>query len=223
MSVTFVQSKSGGGSASATFTSNNTAGNLIVCGVEVNDHDTNINLSISDTVGNTYTAATGKIERGGSGVGNQTIQLFYAKNIGSGANTVTASDSLSTAFHDIFLAEYSGCDTSAPLGAHAAVQGTSTTPDSGTLTVTVGNLIVGFNITGAGITGHDSSYSLRNDDFGVIELIDKVAASTSEHPNWTIGSSVSWAVIGAEFKAAGAATTTIKSQYIGGQTVNWKI
>src|SRR5271168_3367841 len=74
---------------SATFNSNNTAGNAIV--VMASWYLTPGTPTISDTHGNTYTmlpALTG----GGAGNGEQgSILIWYALNIAAGANTVTIS------------------------------------------------------------------------------------------------------------------------------------
>jgi hypothetical protein len=89
--ISFVQTNSrDSGDASTSnafaFNSNNTAGNLIVAVVNWGTA-TSATSSITDSPGNVYTSAIGPINQAGGG--GTYVQIFYAKNIAGGANTVT--------------------------------------------------------------------------------------------------------------------------------------
>ncbi len=77
----------------------NTAGNLIVLAA-VWDNPSATVLSVTDTVGNVYTSATGTVL--------DAAQIFYAKNIKGGANTVTVKLSAAASAFDVYIHEYSG-------------------------------------------------------------------------------------------------------------------
>jgi hypothetical protein len=97
------------------FTSNNTATNMIFAGMGgYNLSASTATPSCSDTRGNTYTVILTIV---GSG-GNLNAAGLYAKNIGTGANTVTCV--LSGQTHtDMIIAEYSGLSTTSPLDTFA--------------------------------------------------------------------------------------------------------
>jgi hypothetical protein len=107
----------------------------------------------------------------------------------------------------MLIAEYSGVAASTPLRTHLEATGTSLTPDTGNMTVVVGDLILGsIRDPGAG-GGHNigSGYTLREFDVGATNnnftLFDKLAASTTEHPNGISGGgSDVWIALGAAFK-----------------------
>ena len=73
-----------GTTASLAFGSANTSGNLIVVYVVWDNPGT---VTVSDTRGNTYTAATARRAWGS----NWSAQVFYAANIAAGTNTVKAT------------------------------------------------------------------------------------------------------------------------------------
>jgi hypothetical protein len=84
--ITFVQKNADVCTCTSTtvsFTSNNTAGNLIVAAF-YNAISTNF-LSVTDTQGNVYVRASPEA------VSNIKVNIFYAKNIKGGANSVTAT------------------------------------------------------------------------------------------------------------------------------------
>src|SRR5919198_1312811 len=69
---------------SLAFSSANTAGNLIVVYVVWSNTGS---VSLSDSRGNSYASAVGRTTWGS----NWSAQVFYARNIAGGANTVTAT------------------------------------------------------------------------------------------------------------------------------------
>jgi lysophospholipase L1-like esterase len=119
-----------------------TANNLIVVGTSnFNADGLNDNVSVTDSVGNTYTLI------GSSTVtGSEHVSLWYAKNVTGGASvtftynvTPTQSD-----FPRIYVLQISGADTTAPLDQSGFTQsvGAGTTLTSQTITTTVANEIL---------------------------------------------------------------------------------
>lgn len=118
---TFKQAKaneiSSGTVDSVAFTSANVAGNLIV--VEVLWSNTGT-VTLSDTRGNTYAAATTRATWSGS----WSEQVFYAKNIAAGTNTVKATFATSiSSFAIVQIHEYSGIDKVNPFDGGTAGSG----------------------------------------------------------------------------------------------------
>jgi len=101
--------------------------------------------SIIDSTGNTYhPVATAR----GNGLSQA---IYYARNIKAataGANTVPVTFNAATPFIDIRATEYSGLDPANPLDVFHSASGTSTTPNSGSVTTTAAQEV----IFGAGTT-----------------------------------------------------------------------
>ena len=78
-------------------------------------------ISVTDTAGDTFTAATSSVSYDSVNA----IQLFYAKNaIGqSSSASVTCHFSVNTWYDVVAVLEYSGASTSSPLDAHAIAGG----------------------------------------------------------------------------------------------------
>jgi len=130
----FKQSKavevSKGTTASVAFTSANTVGDLIV--VQVLWSNTGA-VTLTDSRGNTYTAATAR----STWSGDNSAQTFYAKNVAAGTNTVTAKFATTLSSYAIVQAhEYSGLDKTNPLDGTSSGVGTSATANSGNVTTT---------------------------------------------------------------------------------------
>lgn len=112
-----VQAKSAAGVASLAYTSNNTAGNLLVAHFHINTGGSGVPTSVTDTRGNTWVMAgkSGKEGDNGKGGGNGSLQqVWYAANCAAGANTVTANGVTAGSF-ELSVEEYSGAATSSPL------------------------------------------------------------------------------------------------------------
>jgi hypothetical protein len=135
----YVQSTQTSGSGSPgtlAYTSNNTAGNLLIAmpfgGGQVSE-------SITDSQGNSWSSAVGGIINPGS---IRTQALFYAFNCKSGANTITLTMG-NFDFWNLFIAEYSGVQSSSdPLDKNANANGNSASMNSGNITTTGSNDLI---------------------------------------------------------------------------------
>lgn len=196
-------------SAALAFSSNNTAGNLIVVCTAINGGGINPSItSIVDTALNTYTVAT-DANNGGNDPG---VSVYYAKNIAGGANTVTVTPNAAANIR-WGIVEYSGLDTSAPLDQTTSTFGTSTSPDSGSVTTTqASELLVGCigALSGGGAFTNGASYTTRfvvtvgGDDRDSLE--DRNVSSTGSYSaGGTLATSATWGAIIGTFKASGAA------------------
>lgn len=205
-SIAFVQANTlaPGASSSTTiatnFTAGNTAGNLIVVTATCSGTPS---FSVADSKVNTYTACTGSPTNWAAG-GARTA-MWYAKNIGAGANTVTVTFGSSVAFREIVITEYSGCSTTAPFDTGAAFQtslsspATATSPSitlagSGEVIVASWNFNNGPNGAGTGYTQRINNQSLFEDKLGASS-----GANTASCTD-TFSGSDPYAVILAAFK-----------------------
>ena len=94
---------------SLAFTNANAAGNLIVVYVV---WDNSGPVTLRDSRGNTYASVAPPTAWGANGAWRS--QMFYAKNIASGTNTVTATfEGAITSFGRLYIHEYSGLDRTA--------------------------------------------------------------------------------------------------------------
>ncbi|HEV3040956.1 MAG TPA: chitobiase/beta-hexosaminidase C-terminal domain-containing protein, partial [Candidatus Angelobacter sp.] len=123
----------------ATFASNNTAGNAIVVVASWAFAGT---TTVSDSLGNTYNAVP--LSTSSSGI--VTVALWYALNITGGPNTVTVAGGGADLGITVF--EYSGIASNAALGITStqdgAVAGATTTPASASFTPSAGSLVMAF-------------------------------------------------------------------------------
>src|SRR5262249_1192615 len=113
---------------SATFSSAQTAGNLIVVAIGWNDATASGSFGTSPP-GNTYTRAVGPT----SGTWSAAQSIYYAKNIAAaapGTNSVTVSFSTAVDYPDLRVAEYSGIATSSPLDVAVGAAGNSSSSNS---------------------------------------------------------------------------------------------
>lgn len=148
MAYAFVQARGTTGSGTSlglTYTSNVTAGNLLVAGVSW--HSTTETASLSDGINGAWTTVAASLAS--NGVPGYRSQIFYRKNAGSGSTTVTATITGSVTFIQLDLLEYSGGDTSAPLDTANGGTGT-TTAVSVSLTTTANNDLVVVHILASG-------------------------------------------------------------------------
>src|SRR5258706_7447026 len=126
--VSFVQTQAnfvGGNTAAITFAQSNTAGNTIIVmaraehGFIASPFDPNYTFTVTDSQGNTYTPLAGHTYSVNSANGTLDSQLYIAKNIKAGPNTITVTTT-SGAFMPAantynMSAEYSGHATFNPL------------------------------------------------------------------------------------------------------------
>jgi glucose/arabinose dehydrogenase/chitodextrinase len=115
------------------FASANTAGDAIVVSLVWSNTGA---VNVTDSRGNTYTPATTRTTWGS----NWSAQVFYAKNVVAGTNTVTATFATSiTSFGIVQAHEYSGIDKVNPLDGVAVSTGTGTSMSTGNVTTTAAN------------------------------------------------------------------------------------
>jgi hypothetical protein len=127
-------------SSSLAFNSNNAAGNWI--GVCVRAGLSGQTFTVTDSNANNYRQAIQINDTLDTPNGN-TLAIFYAENVRSGANTVTVSDTASGTLRFAIL-EFTGVATANSLDVTVAAQGTSTSPNCGNVTTTAnGDLLLG--------------------------------------------------------------------------------
>src|SRR5262245_59460322 len=113
------QSARSGRTTTLAFSQANTAGNLIVAYVIWDNAGT---ATVTDTRGNQYAAGTART----AWSNGWSSQVFYAKNIAAGANTVTATFANTiTSSGLLYLHEYAGIDKVNPLDVSASAIGSS--------------------------------------------------------------------------------------------------
>jgi len=175
-----------------------TLGNLNVVAVGWNDTTSTVS-SVTDSRGNTYTLAIGPT----SGTGLRQ-SIYYAKNIASGANTVTATFNQAAAFVDIRVLEYSGLDQTNPLDVTAGASGSGTSPNSGSATTTTASeLIFGAGMTTTHFTGAGTGFTSRIitvPDQDIAE--DNTVSSTGSYNAAAPVTSSSWVMQMATFRVA---------------------
>jgi hypothetical protein len=175
------------------FSANNTAANLIVVAFRIGANGRTITLS--DSKGNTYAAALSVIN---DGQGDDTA-IYYAKNIGAGANTVTLAISGAAASIRYSIHEYSGCSTSSPFDKTNSAAFTGASLATTTLTgATTGAREVLFVMLEDGL-GSSSAYvtpdyhwTFRETISGRLVTMDQVVSATGTYTgnlSWTGGSS----------------------------------
>jgi glucose/arabinose dehydrogenase/PKD repeat protein len=188
-----------GSTTSLPFTSANTAGNLIVAYVIWNNTG---GVSLSDSRGNAYASAGTRTTWGSS----WSSQVFYAKNIAGGANTVTATfaNALS-GWGVVYVHEYSGTDRTDPLDVQTAATGTSAAMNSGNVTTTRANdLLFSGNASSSTVTAGGTGYTTRSTTFGN-RTQDRIAGAPGTYNATASQNSNSWVSQLVAFKAANAA------------------
>jgi chitodextrinase len=205
---TFIQRRdlqvTSGNSVTVTFPSPNTAGNLIVAYVV---WDNSGSVSLSDTRGNAYVGAIGPTKYSGD---RTNAQIFYAKNIAGGTNTVKATFATAiTAWGILYIHEYSGVDQVSPLGAAVAASGSSSSMNSGNLAVSTANtLLFAGGESNMAITRAGSGYTARSMGYGNITE-DRIASTAGSYSATATQNGNAWVMQLIAFKAAtGAPDTT---------------
>jgi hypothetical protein len=201
-----VQSRAGyfsGTSGNLAFSSNVTAGNLIV--VSIHSYQPNT-YTVTDTRSNSYNLATSQEFAGDT---NLKVFIYWAICASSGACTVTITPNTS-GFISFGLHEYSGVAASSPLDQVNSNQGTGTAVSSGAVTTTQADELLFAAMTSmagsqVAITP-DGDYTQRLEfENGATEIHlntqDRtVSATLTDTANWTLGSSLGWAAAVATFK-----------------------
>jgi glucose/arabinose dehydrogenase len=181
---------------SLAFSNANTAGNLIVVYLSWNTTST---VTLSDTKGNTYAAAA-PVTRWNNNTWSS--QVFYAKNIAAGANTVRATFATSiTAWADMYIHEYSGLDKAAPLDVSAAAVGTTSAMSSGTATSTnASDLIFGAGASTSTVTAAGTGFTTRRSNFGN-RTEDKLVSTAGAQSATATQNGAAWVMHMVAFKA----------------------
>jgi chitodextrinase len=201
LTPTFVQTNSHEVATSTTdstvFNGANTAGNLIVAYV-IWDSGTST-TSMSDTQGNAYTSVAAPTKWNTS---KWSSQVFYAKNIKGGANTVKATFSSSISkFGVLYVNEYSGLDTINPLDVSAAAVGTSKAMNSGSATTTNANdLLFGAGASTTSVSAPGTGYTVRSTGSGNM-IEDKSVASIGSYNATATQNNNGWVMHMVAFKA----------------------
>jgi hypothetical protein len=186
-------------SVSVAFPASNTAGNLIIAFVRAST--TTQTITLSDTAGNSYTQAVAQAQ---TTDGHQ-IAIFYAANIKTGGNTVTATFSGANNHPFLAIYEYSGVST---LDKTAAAQGTTAAASSGaTATTTAANELVfaglGLPSSATQTVTAGSGFTLEQQDNGTSRAASEdqtVSATGAYSGTFTLGASTNWSCAVATFK-----------------------
>jgi hypothetical protein len=158
----FVQGRSkqvtNGTGNSLAFSNTNAAGNLIVAYVV---WDNSSPVTLRDSRGNTYAGVAPAKAWGVNGTWRS--QVFYAKDIAGGTNTVTATFQAAVgSFGRLYIHEYSGLDRTAPLDTSSASTGTASAMNSGSATTSIANdLIFGAGSSNNGVTAAGTGFTTR--------------------------------------------------------------
>jgi chitodextrinase len=157
-------------------------------------------VSITDSRGNAYTSTAAATTFNG---GRSSSQVFYAKNITAGANTVTATFATSVGTYGIlYVQEYAGMDRNSPLDVTTSATGVSgSTMSSGSIgTTNAGDLLVGAGASSATVTQAGSGYTMRSTGAGnVIE--DRMVTTTGSYSAMATHNGTYWVMQLAAFKA----------------------
>jgi hypothetical protein len=188
------------GAKALAFPSNNTAGNLLVAALIVEDNTATV-TTFADSLGNTWTAL-GTLFGAGNGYRQR---IYYVKNCLGGANTVTVTPSAAVAVN-FQINEYSGAHTTAPSEGANEASGSGGSPNSGDVTTTqTGDLIFCMmssgiaGTVGGGFTAVGGSIGWNQNCFAE----DKLAGAAGLYAGfWSIASGV-WLVSVAAFKDTG--------------------
>jgi glucose/arabinose dehydrogenase len=157
----FVQAMSkrvtSGTTDSPVFASPNTAGNLIVVYAVWSNAGS---ASVSDSAGNTYSPATARTTWASS----WSAQVFYAKNVAGGGNTVTTTFATAVnSFGVVYIHEYAGMDRVSPLDVSASAIGTTAAMSSGSATTASANdLLFGAGASSKKVTQAGSGWTTRS-------------------------------------------------------------
>jgi protocatechuate 3,4-dioxygenase beta subunit len=193
---TFSNAVSGG----VTFGSPNTAGNTIVVAGSWCCATGTITGSVTDTKGNVYATANGP-----RALSNGLhAQVWYAKNIKAGTNTVTlkltSGLECCSALHII---EYSGIASPSPLGGAVWSSGTGTALTSKNITSTQANeLLIGFGSAANRISDAGLGFGIR--DAAGNDLVEEKIATVAENyaTLMTQSASGAWLDLATLFKIA---------------------
>ena len=136
-------------------------------------------VNVTETSGNTYTPVSARVPW----TGGRSAQVFYAKNVTGGTNTVTATFATTLSrFGLLYITEYSGIDKTNPFDATSpATGGTSAAMNSGTTATTNANdLLVALGASDNDVTAPGAGYTSRSTVFGNI-VEDRTVTATGAY------------------------------------------
>ena len=191
------QEISSGTVSNLTFGQPNTSGNLIVVYVVWSNAGA---VSVSDTNGNTYAPAA-PVTRWNKNAWSS--QVFYARNVAGGANTVRATFGNSIASFGIaYIHEYSGIDRTSPLDVSSAAIGSTSSMSSGSATTTnPRSLLFGAGASAYEVTAAGSGFTSRRSDFGN-RTEDRTVTATGSYAATATQTGPDWVMHMVAFKAA---------------------
>jgi chitodextrinase len=194
---------SSGTSMTTSFKTATTAGDLIVAFVE---WDNSGSMSLTDSNGNTYTAATPVVAY--PGTNNGVAEILYAKNIKGGTDTLTASFGTAISSWGImYIHEYSGISTTNPVDVISTATGSSSAMSSGSATTTNANdLIFGAGGSFQAVTASGSGFTTRMTE-GDDRSEDKFVTTTGSYAATATQSGTGWLQLMVAFRGASSDTT----------------
>ena len=201
-SPAFVQGRAtqvtSGTTASLAFSKANTAGNLIVVYVVWGNSGT---VQVSDTRGDTYTAATARQTWGS----NWSAQVFYAPGIVGGSNTVKATFGTAiSSFGLVYLHEYSGLATALPVDVSASAAGTSASMTSGAVTTSQANDLLFAAGASDNTVAQGTGYTPRLNSFGNLTE-DRIVTTTGSYAGTASQNGSTWVMQLVAFRVASGA------------------
>ena len=187
-------------SLAVTFPSSTVAGDVILVGF---DYATTASASsVTDSQGNAFTQVGSPVTT----PGGATSAIYYATNIKSGSDTVTVHLSASSAFIEVYQAEYHGVNTASPIDAHVGATGAAGTVSSGNATTTVaGDIIFGYCVGDSACTAGAGFASRSTLDGNLTE--DMTAGNPGAYAATGVANS-SWSMKMVALKPAGATITS---------------
>ncbi len=198
---TFIQERdqqvTSGQTASVTFNSPPSAGNLLVVYLV---WDNTGSASVSDSLGNMYASAVG-VTRWSNG--RYSAQIFYTINRGDGGDTVSVRFGTRVkSFGIVYAHEYAGVLQAAPIDVTAAAAGTSGPLNSGS--ATTGNdtdLLFAGGVSTTTVTSPGSGYTARATSHGNM-CEDKTVSTAGSYSATASNRSGAWAMQMVAFKGA---------------------
>ena len=178
------------------FRSSTTAGNLIVAYVV---WDNMGSVSLADSAGNSYVSAVGPTRWSGN---RYSAQIFYAKNIKGGADTLTGTfTSRIRSFGTVYAHEYSGLDQMAPFDVTAAATGSSGSLNSSSAaTANAVELLFAAGVSAGTVGPPGAGFTARATPHGDMTM-DKVVSTQGAYSATAGNSGGAWAMLLAAFKA----------------------
>ena len=187
---------------SLTFANANQAGDLIAVFVIWNNTGS---VAISDSRGNTFTAATPRTTWGQ----NWSAQTFYASGIASGTNTVTATFATPiSGWGTLYLHEYSGLDQVSPVDVTASAIGTGASMSSGSASTSNANdLIFGAGASDSKVNAAGTGFTTRSTAFGN-RIEDRSVSAAGSYSATARHNGNRWVMQMVAFKAATTSSDT---------------